>query len=68
MKILCTICARKGSKEIKNKNIIKINKKPLIFYTIKQAIESSLFTNIVLSTDSPKIFKIGKKYGAEAFF
>ena len=37
MKILCTICARKGSKEIKNKNITKFYGKPLIFHTINQA-------------------------------
>ena len=68
MNILCTICARSGSKGVKNKNIITINKKPLIYYTIKQAKKSSLFTNIVLSTDSLKISKIGKKYGADVFF
>jgi len=68
MDILCTICARSGSKGVKNKNIITINKKPLIYYTIKQAKKSLLFTNIVLSTDSLKISKIGKKYGADVFF
>ena len=30
-KILCTICARKGSKGLKNKNILKLSGKPLIF-------------------------------------
>ena len=29
MKVLCVICARKGSKGIKNKNLIKIKKKDL---------------------------------------
>ena len=37
MKILCTICARAGSKEVKNKNTRKINGKPLIYHTIKDA-------------------------------
>jgi CMP-N-acetylneuraminic acid synthetase len=37
MKLLIFIPARKGSKEIKNKNMILIKKKPLIYYTIKTA-------------------------------
>ena len=37
MKILCTICARKGSKGVKNKALRKINGKTLIEISIKQA-------------------------------
>ena len=37
--VLCTICMRGGSKGIANKNILKINNKPLLYYTIKQAIK-----------------------------
>ena len=67
-KILCTICARGGSKGVKNKNIKKINGKPLIAYTINQAKESKLINHIVISTDSDDIANISKKYGAEVFF
>ncbi|SFV68624.1 Legionaminic acid cytidylyltransferase [hydrothermal vent metagenome] len=67
-KILCTICARGGSKGVKNKNIKVINGKPLIAYTIEQARESGLFEHIVVSTDSDNIADIAKKYGAELFF
>lgn len=63
MKILCTICARGGSKEIKNKNIIKINNKELIYYTIDVAKKSKLFYDIVVSSDNKKILKIAEKYG-----
>ena len=52
MNILCLICARKGSKGIKNKNITKIKNKKLIEITIDQAKKSKLFHNIVVSTDS----------------
>ena len=52
MNILCTICARAGSKGIKNKNIKLLNGKPLIYYTIQQAVKSKIFKNIVVSTDS----------------
>ena len=67
-KVLCTICARGGSKGIKNKNIKLINGKPLIAYTIEQAKESELFEHIVISTDSDKIAEISQEYGAEVFF
>ncbi|WP_418186786.1 cytidylyltransferase domain-containing protein [Aliarcobacter lanthieri] len=66
--ILCTICARGGSKGVKNKNIKELNGKPLIAYTIEQAKASELFEHIVISTDSDDIASIAKQYGAEVFF
>ena len=42
-KILCIICARGGSKRLKNKNFKKLLGKPLIYHTIKQAIASKIF-------------------------
>jgi CMP-N,N'-diacetyllegionaminic acid synthase len=67
-RVLCTICARGGSKGVKNKNIKPINGKPLIAYTIEQAKQSNLFEHIVISTDSDEITAIAKEYGAEVFF
>jgi CMP-N,N'-diacetyllegionaminic acid synthase len=67
-KVLCTICARGGSKGVKNKNIKHINSKPLIAYTVEQAKESQLFEHIVISTDSDEIANVAKEYGAEVFF
>lgn len=66
--VLCTICARGGSKGVKNKNIKELNEKPLIAYTIEQAKASGLFEHIVISTDSDDIANIAKQYGAEVFF
>jgi CMP-N,N'-diacetyllegionaminic acid synthase len=66
--ILCTICARGGSKGVKNKNIKELNGKPLIAYTIEQAKASQLFEHIVVSTDSDDIADIAKQFGAEVFF
>lgn len=66
--ILCTICARGGSKGVKNKNIKELNGKPLIAYTIEQAKASGLFEHIVISTDSDDIANVAKEYGAEVFF
>ena len=59
---------RAGSKGVVNKNLKLINNKPLLYYTINQAKKSKIFTKIVVSTDSNKIAKISKKYGAEVFF
>lgn len=68
MKVLCTICARGGSKGVVNKNIRLIEGKPLIAYSIEQAKQSKLFEHIVISTDSDEIAQAAKKYGAEVFF
>ena len=59
---------RSESKGVKNKNIKLINGRPLMYYTIKQAIKSRIFDHIVVSTDSKKILKIAKSYGADAWF
>lgn len=67
-KVLCTICARGGSKGVKNKNIKLLHGKPLIGYTIEQARESGLFEHIVISTDSDLIATVAQEYGAEVFF
>lgn len=66
--ILCTICARGGSKGVQNKNIKELNGKPLVAYTIEQAKDSGLFEHIVISTDSDNIANVAKEYGAEVFF
>ena len=68
MKILCTICARNGSKSLPNKNFNKLKGKPLICHTIEQAIESKLYDKIVLSSDNKRIFNIGKKYKIDVWY
>ena len=63
MKLFSFIFARGGSKGIKNKNITKINGKPLIFYSISLAKKIS-GKNVYVSTDSLSIKRISEKYGA----
>ena len=55
MNILCTICARSGSKGVPNKNIKPLLGKPLIGYTIEQALNVKLFSEVIVSTDSEEI-------------
>lgn len=55
-KSFCAIVlARGGSKGIKNKNIVKINGKPLIYYCLNAANKSKYLDKIFVSTDSSKI-------------
>ena len=62
LNILAVTLARGGSKGIKNKNIIQIRNKPLIYYTIKEAKKSKLISDYIVSTDSRKIKSICEKY------
>ena len=68
MKPICFIGARGGSKGVPRKNIRPINGKPLIAYTIESALESGLFSSVVVSTEDKEIAKISKKYGADVPF
>ena len=68
MNILCTICVRKGSVGIANKNLKKINNKPLFQYTVEQALKSKVFKHVVVSTDSIEISNLANKFGAHSWF
>jgi len=63
--VISIILARKNSKGIKNKNLVKINKKPLIYWSIINSINSKLIEKTFVSSDSLKILNFSKKYGAE---
>jgi CMP-N,N'-diacetyllegionaminic acid synthase len=61
-KYLAIIIARKNSKGLKNKNIIKIKSKPCIEWTFIETQKSKFIDKILLSTDSRKITSMAKKY------
>lgn len=65
MKILAIIPARAGSKGIPNKNIRIIDGHPLVYYSIKNAINSNLITDVIVSTDSPEVRIIAKQMGVQ---
>ena len=65
---LCIIPARGGSKRIPRKNIKEFLGKPIIAYSIKAAIDSGLFDEVMVSTDNLEIADIAKKYGAKVPF
>lgn len=66
-KILVTICARGGSKGLPKKNILTLNKIPLIGYTIKLAKQfaSEFNADIALSTDDSEIRMVAKNFGLD---
>lgn len=63
-KIVALICCRGGSKGIPGKNIKEFAGKPLLGWILEAAKASSVFDEIILSTDSQEIADIGLKYGA----
>lgn len=68
MSSIAIITARGGSKRIPRKNIKDFCGKPVIAYSIEAALESSLFDEVMVSTDDGEIAEVAKKYGAAVPF
>ena len=68
MKIFAIIPARSGSKGIKNKNIIDFHGKPMLTWSIEQALSCKFIDRVIVSTDSEQYRQIAIEYGAEAPF
>ena len=68
MKSIAIITARGGSKRIPKKNIKDFCGEPIISYSIRAALESGIFDEVMVSTDSEEIAGISKKYGANVPF
>lgn len=68
MNILAIITARGGSKGIPQKNMRKINGKPLIEYSIKTAKSSKFVNKILVSTDDKKTANFSKSKNIEVPF
>lgn len=65
MKNLAVIPARAGSKGIPNKNIRIIGGRPLVYYSIKNALDSDYITDVIVSTDSDAVRIIAEQMGAK---
>ena len=64
MKILGIIPARGGSKGVPGKNILEVEGKPLLAYAIESGKASAKISQVVVSTDSPKIAQMAENHGA----
>ena len=65
MSAICIIPARGGSKRIPRKNIKEFNGRPMISYAINCALESGIFSKVLVSTDDPEIRDVAVHFGAE---
>lgn len=66
--ILAVIPARGGSKRIPRKNIKDFLGKPLIAYSIDTALQSGIFSDVIVSTDDAEIAEVAQKCGAQVPF
>ena len=66
--IVGLIPARAGSKRVKNKNVKPLAGHPVIAYTITAALESGIFDDVIVSTDSEAFAEIARHYGASVPF
>lgn len=63
--IIAIITARGGSKRVPKKNIKFLADKPLIAYTIEEALKSKYLNRVIVSTENKEIAEVSKKYGVE---
>ncbi len=66
--VICIIPARGGSKGLPGKNLLDLNGKPTIAWTIEQALRSEKISEVVVSTDSEEIAEVSLSYGAQVPF
>ncbi|MDP3265885.1 MAG: acylneuraminate cytidylyltransferase family protein [Sulfuricurvum sp.] len=66
--MVAIIPARGGSKGLPGKNIKDLLGKPMIAYTIEEALKSKYITDIIISTDCKEIEEVAIKYGAKSLF
>ncbi len=68
MTTLCVISARGGSRGLPGKNIRPLLNKPMIVWSIEQALSAPEIDRVVVSTDSEEIAMVARAAGAETPF
>lgn len=63
MSTLCVIPARGGSKRIPRKNIMPFKGKPIVSYSIEEALKSNIADTVMVSTDDEEIADVARCYG-----
>ncbi len=66
--VVGVVLARGGSKGLPGKNVTRLGGRPLIAYTILAAKAARTLDRVILTTDSPHIAAVGRRYGAETPF
>jgi CMP-N,N'-diacetyllegionaminic acid synthase len=65
---IAIIPARGGSKRLPRKNVLELNSKPLIAWSIEAGLESHYIDEVMVTTDDDEIAEVSKKYGATVPF
>lgn len=68
MTILCVIPVRGGSKGVPRKNARMLAGKPLVLWTIEQALAAHPRMDVIVSTDDEELAQIARNAGAEVPF
>lgn len=66
--VVGVVLARGGSKGLPGKNLARLGRRPLLAYTILAARAARTLDRVILTTDSPEIAAVGRRYGAEVPF
>jgi CMP-N,N'-diacetyllegionaminic acid synthase len=61
---LAIIPARGGSKRLPRKNVLDLNGKPLIAYSIEAGLNSKYIDKVIVTSDDAEILAVSKEYGA----
>jgi CMP-N-acetylneuraminic acid synthetase len=64
-KYLVIIPARGGSKRLPRKNILELNQKPLIVWSIEAAFKSKYVNEVIVTSDDDEILNIAQNYGSK---
>jgi CMP-N,N'-diacetyllegionaminic acid synthase len=67
-RVLGIIPARGGSKRLPGKNVMPLQGKPLIAWTIEAGLTATCIDRLILSTDDAEISKVALEYGCEVPF
>ena len=64
-RVLGLIPARGGSKRLPKKNVLNLDGKPLIAWTIEAGQKSAVIDDVVVSTDDKEIHLVSERFGAD---
>jgi N-acylneuraminate cytidylyltransferase len=68
VEVLAIIPARGGSKGIPRKNVVELLGRPLLWWSVRSALDAETVTRTVLSTDDAQMADVGREAGAEVPF
>ena len=64
---IAVIPARGGSKRIPRKNLYPINGRPMIGWVIETALNSKVFSEVVVTSEDKEILSVAESFGARGF-